>query len=226
MIKKGKRNMITDPNSIVDPEIAAINQVYIALKNLDTQAQTRVLTYVSAKLELDTRKVILQDTITDLDEIVKDNPNPETGTSIGETDDIDDNGDLEGISPVAVRWMKRSGLTASNLSKVFSLGIDDIDLVTNSVPGNNRKERMHSVLLLKGIAAYLSSGVARYLYNAAKEACMHYDAFDETNFSKHVKSYAAEISYNKETGFALTPRGIISATEVIKKITDSLEESK
>ena len=31
----------------------------------------------------------------------------------------------------------------------FSLGADEIDLVAKKLPGNNKKERMHSVLLLK-----------------------------------------------------------------------------
>ncbi len=49
----------------------------------------------------------------------------------------------------------RNGLTAKGLSGVFSLGVDEIDLIAKNVPGKSKTDRTHSVLLLKGVAAYL-----------------------------------------------------------------------
>jgi hypothetical protein len=152
---------------------------------------------------------------------------PEEGSSAGSTTiapltpptEVQPFDDAEGINSVALKWMRRSGLTPSVLQNIFSLGIEEIDLVANSVPGTNKKERMHSVLLLKGIASYLGTGVARVSYEQLKEACLHYDAYDGANFSAYLKSFAAEVAGSKNAGFTLTARGLTSATELLRTMT-------
>ncbi len=198
-----------------DQEITAINIVYDALKDLEPAAQKRVLEYVASRLHV---------------------PSPDDEshpTPAADTKDrtlapperpIDTQGtdDSEGISPVAIKWMRRSGLTAQGLSPFFSLGVDEIDLVAKKVPGESKKDRMHSVLLLKGIAAYLSTGVARVTHEQAKEACLHYDAYDSANFAAHLKkSFAAEVAGNKQSGYTLTARGLTNATEIIKALASA-----
>ena len=76
---------------------------------------------------------------------------------------------------------------------------------------------MRSVFLLMGIAAYLENGAARFDYQQVKEACLQYDAYDSSNFSKHVADFAGEISGSKDTGYSLTPRGMTAATEMVKQ---------
>jgi hypothetical protein len=198
----------------IDPEIAAISVVYDVLQNLDTSSQQRVLDYVAGKLNL-TREEIVRDISRPADAAV--DLAGAASRREGGADEANDGPDeLEGISPVAIKWMRRNGLTADGLATVFSLGVDDIDLVAKSVPGKNKKDRMHSVLLLKGIAAYLGTGVARVSYQQVKEACLHYDAFDTNNFAAYLASFAAEVSGSKEGGYTLTARGITVATDLIK----------
>lgn len=200
-----------------DPEITAIAAVYGALKNLDAGAQERVLEYVAGKLGVSAssassnRRTSPEPSESD-QFYEKDLRLPKTNDKAAESDDLD------GISPVAIKWMKRSGLSANDLSKLFNIGGDEIDLVAGSVPGAGKKERMHSVLLLKGIAAYLSTGAARVSHDQLKEACLHYDAFDSTNFSRYLKSFAAEVGGTKESGYTLSARGLTRATEIIKAI--------
>jgi hypothetical protein len=204
---------------VLDPEIAAISAVNDALTGLDSAAQQRVLNYVAAKLNLisqlepaSTSRPLGSDT--ELASLV----------SVATTDVVgagSDGEDLDGISSVAIKWMRRNGLTADGLAKLFSLGVDDIDLVAKAVPGENKKERMHSVFLLKGVAAYLGSGVARVSHDQVKEACLHYDAFDTNNFASYLKSFAAEVSGSKEAGYTLTARGLTSATETVKEMLDA-----
>jgi hypothetical protein len=81
-------------------------------------------------------------------------------------------------------------------------------------------------LLLKGIAAYLSTGVARVSHEQLKEACLHYDAFDPANFATHMKDFAAEASGTKESGYTLTARGLTAATEIIKSIVKAPANAK
>ena len=129
-------------------------------------------------------------------------------------------GELEGISPVAKKWMKRNGLTVSRISSIFSLGVDEIDLVAKKVPGKSKAQRMHNVFLLKGIASYLGTGSARFTHEQIKEACLHYDAFDAPNYALNLRNISADVSGTKETGFSLTARGLSNATELLKGMTE------
>ena len=106
------------------------------------------------------------------------------------------------------------------MQKLFSLGVEDIDLVAKKVPGASKKERMRSVLLLKGIAAYLGTGVARVTYEQLKEACLHYNAYDAANFAAYLKFFAAEIGGTKDAGYTLNGRGLNSATELVKQMLE------
>jgi hypothetical protein len=126
--------------------------------------------------------------------------------------------DVDGVSPIALKWMRRSQLSGKQLSALFSLGIEEIDLVAKSVPGKSKAERVRSVALLLGIAGYLSSGVARVADDKLREACGHYDAYDGTNFSKQLKAVNAEVTGSKESGYTLSSRGLTSATELIKSM--------
>jgi hypothetical protein len=206
--------------AIVDPdqEIVAISAVYSALKELAPDAQTRVMSYVAAKLNIEAptaefdpahRTKLLEDN-------AKRNERREEETHEAKQNSNDD---LEGISPVAKKWMARNGLQVAALSKVFSVSTDEIDLIAKTVPGNGKKDRMRSVFLLKGIAAYLGSGAARFSHAQIKEACLHYDAFDSANFAAYFKSLSSEVSGSKDTEYALTPRGLAGATEMVKEIS-------
>ena len=198
-------------SSSPDPEIAAINVVYGALRLLDAEAQQRVLDYVARKIGASARGGSEH---YEEKEREPEEPHRESTAKAAEEPESQ----AEGISPVALKWMKRNALTAAGLSALFSLGVDEIDLVAKSVPGDNKKDRMHSVLLLKGIAAYLSTGAARVTHEQLKEACLHYDAYDGANFATHLKSFSAEAAGTKESGYTLTPRGLTNATEIIRKL--------
>jgi hypothetical protein len=197
-----------------EPEIAAISEVYAALVGLQSDAQARILKYVADKLQVPIASTSV------------DSPAAATVTEEfhhgGETehaetkDEVDE--ESEGISPGGRKWITRSGLQVSQLTPIFSLGGDEIDLIAKKVPGNSKAKRMRSVFLLKGLAAYLGSGAARITYQEAKETSLHYDAFDSNNPNYVFKTVASEVSGSKETGFTLTPRGIASATALVKEM--------
>jgi hypothetical protein len=204
------------------PEISAISSVYNALKALDPSAQMRVLRYSAEMLGLSAETVgsgVRRPQDQDVDqgaETVLPAPGPML--------DSQGTDDAEGISPVALKWMRRSGLDPKSLQKLFSLGIDEIDLVASKIPGSSKKDRMRSVLLLKGIATYLGTGVPRVSYEHLKEACLHYDAYDAGNFAAYIKSFAAEVTGSKELGYTLSARGLTSGTEIVKKMLESSSE--
>jgi hypothetical protein len=205
------------PASDQDPEIVAISAVYTALKNLNQESQKRVIDYVCGKLGLKRSEGFTE---TDEDSNSESLPEARTHSERAEQSGGEGTEELEGISPVARKWMRRNGLTAAQLSAIFSLGVDEIDLVARTVPGGRvKKEKMRSVLLLKGLAAYLGTGIARFTHEQAKEACLHYDAYDLRNFASYLRGMMSEISGNKESGYQLSARGLTSATEIVKQLS-------
>ncbi|HXI99494.1 MAG TPA: hypothetical protein VNG73_11175, partial [Gemmatimonadaceae bacterium] len=134
------------PESVNDPEIAAISLVYDALKDLASDAQSRVLAYVTGKLKLGTLNSNKQ---SEVDGFAA---STEKGHRAAATDEQVDTEaaeeDPDGISPIAKKWMKRNGLSATQLDKIFSLGVNEIDLIATAVPGKGKKEKMRSVFLL------------------------------------------------------------------------------
>jgi hypothetical protein len=200
-----------------NPEIRAIETVYKALKVLAPEVQMRVLRYSSEMLGLTFDIVGESARISEKDERPSAIPVGEATTIAGAH--LED--DVEGINPVALKWMRRTGLNPKSLQTLFSLGVYEIDLVAKTVPGRNKKQRMRSVLLLKGIAAYLGTGAPRITYEQLKEACLHYAAYDPANFAAYLKSFASEVAGTKEAGFTLTARGLNSGTELVKEVLNS-----
>jgi hypothetical protein len=206
-----------EPIGNTDPEIAAIGEVYGALKGLAPDAQARVLAYVALKLGIDLgtlERLRAERTLGEEERDLRREKEIE-GKSDGEDK-------LEAVSPVARKWMARNGLRPEQLYQLFSLAGDEIDLIAKEVPGKSKRERMRSVFLLKGVAAYLDGGAARFSYQQIKEACLHYDAFDAANFSTHLKSLSAEVSGGKDAGYTLTARGLAGATEMVKSLTQTV----
>lgn len=202
-------------NTNEDPEIVAISQVYAALKDLDQDARSRVLNYVSGKFNITSP--------------TKNNSSfkEETFSKVEPTYELPSNvadDELEGISPVGRKWITRSGISQDKLMTIFSLGIDEIDLVSKTVPGGTKSQRMRNVFLLKGISSYLGTGAARFTHEQIKETCLHYNAWDGPNFANIFKTMSADVSGGKETGYTLTPKGISEATALIKSMVGT--ESK
>jgi hypothetical protein len=201
-----------------DKEIEAITTLNAVLKELDAPAQLRVIEYVLKKLNL-TLEILPSHKAKNQkqDEIPEDSHDDQSKGQDGANKNSVDDG-FTGISPVAQKWIQRNGLQAEQLSSIFSLGGDEIDLVANKVPGKSKRAKMRNVFLLKGVAAYLSGGAARIAHDKVKEACTHYDAYDAPNFATYMKEFVSEISGSKESGYTLTARGLANAATLVKEI--------
>jgi hypothetical protein len=210
--------MDTEDNSnVTDPEISAISILHNALKSLDTEAQIRVVQYVTGKLGIG------RDLASPRSERPGDARSTDTQRQ-GEPEQAPPSDEASadssaGINSVAQRWMTRNGLNVEQLGRVFSVGGDEIDLIAESVPGASKRKKMHNVILLKGVAAYLGSGAARVSHQQIKETCLHYKAFDPPNFASNLKEFAAEVSGSKDSGYTLTARGLATATDLVKEMT-------
>jgi hypothetical protein len=202
-----------------DKEIEALSSVYNALKDLDSAAQRRVLDYVANKLNDSMSSASQQSSWKDVFD-TKSDSDKEQASADSEREADDFVNELDGISPVAVKWIRRNDFRMESLGRLFSLGTDEIDLIAKSVPGNSIKSRTRAVVLLKAIAAYLSSGAARISAEQIKEACLHYKAYDSANHAATLKKMVAELSGNKSSGYSLTPRGLSAGTELVKEIIE------
>jgi len=136
--------------SEADPEIVAISEVHNALKGLDSESQARVLRYVASKLSVQPLMAEI-----DLSMRRSEDQGSKDDESGGDAKH-QEHDELEAISPAGRKWIIRNGFQGKQLAKVFSLA-DEIDLIAEAVPGTSKRERMRSVFLLKGIAAYLVS---------------------------------------------------------------------
>ena len=214
-----------------DPEMYAMANVFSALKTLDSDAQQRVVDYVIRRLGL--IKVQMQQVPTDKKDAnlagqSNRNASPSAEPEAEAEGDLaaaqrdvltDEDSDLEGISPIARKWMVRNDLSSTVLSALYSLGVEEIDLVAKKVPGKSSRERLHNVLLLQGVASYLSGGVARIDKTKLKDSIAHYDAEVGGNFTSYLKGWASEISGSRSAGdLGLTTRGLVAAKDLIKEI--------
>ena len=204
-----------------DPELAALSSVCSALSGLETESQQRIVDYVVRRFGLiipGPRANAAAPAGNQSYEALATPPTETPPTEHQPPGQIDVTDDTDGISPVAIKWMQRNGLTVDQLGHVFSLGTDEIDLVAKSIPGTSKRERTNNVTILKGIAAYLSTGAASITAEQIKDACLHYDAYDSPNHAKYLRRMSTELSGSKESGFKLTARGLTAGTELIRKI--------
>lgn len=198
-----------------DPEFEAMRSVYGALKDLGPEAQNRVLDYAIRRLGLKREIADREESAgsfspRQLVEELREEPDAAAEPS-PETEE-----EFTGISPIARKWIRRNSLNFAQLSSHFSLGLDSIDLVATSVPGDNKKEKMRSVILLMGAATYLGTGVARVDDEGLRETLSHYNAYDGKNFASYLRDWAPEVSGSKESGYTLSARGLAAAAELIK----------
>ncbi|HEV7280559.1 MAG TPA: hypothetical protein VGN57_10170 [Pirellulaceae bacterium] len=205
----------TEAGGIQDPEIAAISAVVAAMRDLDASTQQNVVDYIVRRFKLSGCSVESAPSPSTSPFVPRERPEPEPEPAGSPESDED----FDGISPIARKWISRSGLTMGALSKLYSLGIEEIDFVAEDVPGKGKKERMRSVIFLKSIAAYLGSGAARVTHEQIKETCLHYDAYDGAHFAEYLKHMSSEIGGSKEAGYTLTPRGLTAATALVKELS-------
>jgi len=218
--------MGSNKNTEQDAELDAMATVYRVLSGLDRDAQDRVLDYVIRRLSLSLRISSshkgMQQQPPQIDfqtELPSTERAPSEPVASAAQADVPTAEDLEGISPVAQKWMRRNGLSSEQLCHLFSLGIDEIDLVARSVPGKSTREKFLNVVLLQGIGSYLGSGAPRVDATKVRQTAAHYGADPGRNLWNYVKSAAADISGSSATGFTLTAKGLTAATELIKQMT-------
>jgi hypothetical protein len=206
-----------------DLELDAMAIIYNALKSLNGEAQSRVLDYVMRRLSLKDSTAFTSRPVTavQLDQESEKPDDDELQRESSKNVSAEDAEEFEGVSAVGQKWMRRNSFSTSKISPLFSLGVDEIDLVAKSVPGKNKIQKFRNVFLLQGIASYLSGGVARVDPKKLRQAAGHYGVDPENNMWNYVQSMSAEVSGSMSSGFTLTARGLNAATELVRELTSA-----
>jgi len=114
-------------------------------------------------------------------------------------------------------WLKRNGIALDGrLAQVFSLNQSEVDLIADEIPGTSARARTRNVVLLRGACANLVSGEFRFDDESLRTTCRHYNAYDQANFSKHLRSMSDEVTGTRDAGYTLTAKGQRAAAELIK----------
>lgn len=207
---------------VIEKELEALRTVYRALHPLNTQARSRVMTHVGNTLEFSNAGTVVESS--------RDNTAMATSSGVviaGQdqlpltTLDIQDRDfEYRGLSAVAKSWVLRHELSLRAMSTIFSFGADHIRVVVKSLPGERAKDKARSIFLLQGFAVYLSSGKVQFGHDLMKETCTHYGIYDPKHTSEHLRAIASEISGNSKSGYALTNRGLLSATSLVRSLSN------
>lgn len=140
----------------------------------------------------------------------------------GKGDAADDEGtepddDLE-LNAKARTWMSRNSVTAEQLTHVFHIDGETVDIIADTAPGKNQKDQTINSYVLTGIAEFLKTGEAKFTDKGAREACKKMGCLSETNHSTYMKKPGNILSGSK-SGWALTGPGLKAGAELIKTLT-------
>jgi hypothetical protein len=130
------------------------------------------------------------------------------GANSGQADD--------GSLPAKARsWMKQHGLSTEQVSEVFHIGGDDIDIIA-SIPGKTKKEQVRNAYVLLGISRLLKSGETKFEDKAARELCEKGGFFDHTNHMKYMKG--SEFTGSRDKGWVLTAPGLKLGASLVAQL--------
>src|SRR5687768_11989782 len=103
---------MNDKTGDVDAELEAMRVLYVALKDLEPAAQNRVLKYVMMRLSLtrDESEERAGSTFSPRELAQEREEGTEETTS---TPTVPASDELEGVSPVAQKWVRRNGLSSA-----------------------------------------------------------------------------------------------------------------
>ncbi|MGZ3656519.1 MAG: hypothetical protein ACXWR1_18695 [Bdellovibrionota bacterium] len=208
-------------------KVSAVSSVYEAIKELDAESAIQVLKIVADLVDPKSG----EQKITNRDKPVeaprakgyeaKENTiesTDEDGAIEEQAADHEDAEDEFGLSAQGARWLKRNNIEASSASAIFSLGADEIEVVSNSIPGTSSAGKLRESFLLQGVTALLATGSPRFKHEDAKELCEHYGAWDPTNATKYIKRISSLVSGSRSTGYQLTAKGLLDAANLIKQM--------
>jgi hypothetical protein len=120
----------------------------------------------------------------------------------------------EGITLVAQAWMRRSGVTMSQIEQFFHIDGDGVSLI--SAVGRGKRQQTINTYLLMGVAELIRAGKAEFTDEAARNRCTSLGCYDMDNHSKTLGDFGNKITGSKKAGWKLTAPGLSDAAALLK----------
>ncbi len=122
-----------------------------------------------------------------------------------------------GERSAAVRqWMRRHGVSDEALDRHFHRDGERTAVIDSPKATRTKKEQVANAYLLQGVAALLSTGVAAFTDDEARDLCRQLGCFDSTNHSKAYKDFGNRLIGSLGDGWRLTNPGLQAAADLLK----------
>jgi hypothetical protein len=131
-------------------------------------------------------------------------------------DDVDDGG--LNLNKKATTWMSRNSVTAEQLSDVFHIDGETVDIIAETSPGKNQKDQAINAYLLTGIGEFLKTGETKFTDKAGRDSCKKMGCYGDTNHATYLKRSGNVLSGSKEAGWTVTGPGLKAGAELIKQL--------
>ena len=127
---------------------------------------------------------------------------------------------IAGVSPKAVQWMQKHAVTEAQLSQVFSISPDDVEVIASTLPSDSKRQQTSEAYMLCGLRSLIRTGEGRFDDKEARILCEKLGFYDPANHSNYMKAFGNLLSGSKESGWKLTIPGAERAAQIVKKLTD------
>lgn len=168
-------------------------------------------------LESDDRHKVISAALTMLGESpIKNVSKPNTA---GAAPADSENEDYAGELPVRVKnWLKQNNLTQAELEEIFHIEGNKVEVIVPDIIGKSDKEKTLNAYILRGAAAYLSSGVPDFDDKSARGLCENFGCLNSTNHAAYLKTRGNEFKGSKDDGWTLTSPGLKQAALLVKEL--------
>lgn len=122
------------------------------------------------------------------------------------------------LSPKAVAWAKKNGVTRELLDHVFAIDSDSVDVIAGSMPDTGKRKQTVQAYILCGLASFLKSGENSFADADARAVCNKVGCYDMANHGAYIKGFGNLIHGSKGAGWKLTNPGLIEAAQIIKRL--------
>jgi hypothetical protein len=122
------------------------------------------------------------------------------------------------LSPKAVAWAKKNGVTRELLDHVFAIDGDSVDVIAGSMPDTGKRKQTVQAYILCGVATFLKTGDVSFADADARSLCNKVGCYDIANHGSYIKGFGNLLHGSKGAGWKLTNPGMIEAAQIIKRL--------
>jgi hypothetical protein len=127
---------------------------------------------------------------------------------------------FSGVSPKATQWMQKFSITEDQLTQVFSISPDEVDVIASTLPSDSKRQQTSEAYILCGLRSLIRAGEGRFDDKEARILCEKLGCYDPANHSNYMKAFGNVLSGSKESGWKLTNPGVERAAHIVKKLTE------